>query len=808
VLSRALDLPEAERKTFVAEAIRRQPTLRTEVLSLLEELRGAEEFLETPAVLPATVLAAFGHYRVIGELGEGGMGIVYLAERNDGQFQRRVAIKRIGRAAPDSELLRRFRDERQILAQLDHPNIARLLDAGLDDEGVPYLVMEYVKGTPLTSFCGERKLETRRRLALFLKVCGAVQHAHQNLVIHRDLKPGNILVTPEGEPKLLDFGIAKLMSGVDAVDSTRTAHRALTFDYASPEQVRGEPVNTSSDVYSLGVVLYELLAGVKPYECGTRSLADSVRLVCEFVPPPPSKVAPVEGRASLAGDLDLIVRKAMEKSAADRYQSVADLAADVAAYLESRPLAARNPSLAYRAWKLARRHRVGAAAAVFAFLLLAAGVAAVLWQARVAERERRRAEARFQDTRRLANSVIYELHDAIANLSGATEARHLLVTRALEYLDRLAAEARGDVDLQRELADAYQRIALVQNSGLGANVGDTERALDSYGKALAIRASLAAREPVATEDVLGLARVEYELGTLHRATGEVERAERYLRSAASRFEALAEKSALPDRHRQLAAVYQRLSELQSFQGKRDEARGWAEKAYSEAGAGWRAQPDDSAARSGMAAASYELANALARQGRYAEALDRSREARRLLEIGLREKPLDAQLTRVLLFVLYGESTYLARTGDLRGAIRVREDAFDIAEEAMRRDPHDRWSQMGVAVAAAGLGDVLLDAGEPRKSARRFRQSLRIATHAVEEDPEYDFARLEAASAEYGLGRALASLGTPEALAEGCATLRRVETYWSGRQAKGTLPADESEELLRLYTWLSRCPSAN
>ncbi len=805
ILSRAMDLPEKERTAFLAEAIRGEPSLRTEVLGMFEELGGVEPFLERPAASAASVVDAFGPYRVLGQLGEGGMGIVYLAERSDGQFTRQVAIKRIGREAPDSELLRRFRDERQILARLDHPNIARLLDASLDAAGVPYLVMEHVKGVPFTSFCRERGLDVPRRLKLFLKVCGAVQHAHQNLVVHRDIKPGNILVTPEEEPKLLDFGIAKLMSDADPTDATRTVHRALTFDFASPEQIRGEPVNTSSDVYSLGVVLYELLADRKPYESGTGGLSEAVHLICEFVPPKPSEVGPRERRAALEGDMDVIVRKALEKSPSDRYASVADLAADIEAYLEHRPVRAQRPALPYRVRKLARRHRVGVAVASSALVLLAAGVAAVLWQARVAERQRRLAEARFQDVRRLASSVIYELHDAIANLPGATEARRLLVTRALEYLDRLAGEARDDPALQRELADGYQRIAQVQNSGLGANVGDISGALDSYGKALAIRKSLADRAPVDPRDVLGIAVVEFELGTLQRVTGELARAEQSFLSSASRLEALAVESDLPDRHRRLAAVYQRLAELQTFQGRRDAALQWAEKAQSEAEADWRARPEDPAARSGLAAASNELATALGSQERYAEALERTRSARALLEAGLRENPLDARQTRILLFVLHGESQYLWQLGDAPGAIRVREHALEVAGEAWRRDPSDRWSQAGVAVAANRLGDALLQTGDARARANRFREASRIATELVEEDPENEYARLELASAEHGLGRALLTLGTPDTVAEGCAALHRVQGRWTELRSKEELPANEAEELDSLGKWLASCP---
>jgi non-specific serine/threonine protein kinase/serine/threonine-protein kinase len=804
ILSQALDLPESERAAFLDDVIRKEPLLRTEVMGLFDELRGVEAFLDRPALPPLGSAESFGPYRVTGELGEGGMGIVYLADRSDGQFARQVAIKRIGRIAPDADLLRRFRDEKQILARLDHPNIARLLDAGIDAAGIPYLVMEYVEGTPFTAFCRNRNLGIPDRVSLFLKVCAAVQHAHQNLVIHRDIKPGNILVTPEGEPKLLDFGIAKLMGGVDSGEATRTVHRALTLDFASPEQVRGEPVNTSSDVYSLGVVLYHLLADVKPYECGTRSVAEAVSLVCDFVPPAPSEVAPPRARGVLAGDLDVIVRKAMEKSPSDRYASAADLASDLLAYLEHRPIRARRPSLGYRARKLVRRHRISVALAAAASVLIAAGVAGILWQARVAERERLRAEARFHDVRRLANSVIYELHDAIANLPGATDARQLLVTRALEYLDRLAGE-REDPSLQRELADAYQRIGQVQNSGLGANVGDTRGALESYGKALAIRQALADRHPIETGDVSDLATIEFELGTLQRAMGQAVQAEESFLSAASRLEVLAASKALPDGHRRLAGVYQRLAELQTFQGRRDAALHFAEKAHAEAEEAWRETPDDSAARGGLAAASYELSAALAALGRYAEALEQTRNARKLLEAGLEENALDARLTRILLFALHGEGEHLMALGKPEEAVPVKEHALEVAEQALRRDPRDRWSQMGVAVAANAVGDALLWVGDSTGAVVRFQQALALAAAAAEEDPQDGFARLEATSAEFGLGRALLTLGTPDVVAEGCAALRRVENHWNDLRSRGELPANEAAELDSLASWLARCP---
>jgi non-specific serine/threonine protein kinase/serine/threonine-protein kinase len=780
-----------------------------------------------------------GAYRILRELGRGGMGSVYLAERDEPGLRKRVAVKLVRQGRDSAFVVRRFRTERQILAALEHPGIARLYDGGTTQDGLPYFVMEYVDGEDLLAYCDARRLPITTRLRLFLRICDAVQYAHQSLVVHRDLKPSNVLVTADGDPKLLDFGIAKLLGPQPAeagVEETASVIRLMTPDYASPEQVRGERVTTATDVYSLGVILYQLLSGHRPYRVQGKGAAEIERALLEQDVDPPSTAAarteevtarggsgtkritpadvsaqrqavPRRLRRQLRGDLDNVVLKALRRDPAERYATAAELGEDIRRHLEGFPVRARADSRTYRVAKFLRRHRAGAAAVGVAALGLLTGLGVAVRQARVAEAERRRAEARFQDVRRLANSVIYELHDAIANLPGATPARQLMVTRALEYLDRLAGEGGDDLALKRELADAYQRLAQLQNSGLGANLGDTKGAIESYGKALAIRESLAARAPVDSQDVLGLALLEFDLGTLHRAQGRPGQAEQSFMSSASRLEGLERAGALPDAQRgRLGGVYQRLAEAQSFQGKRDEALRTAEKAVATAEKAWSGRRQDAASRSILAAASYQLAVALADKDRYAEALERTRQARALLEAGLRENPLDAQQTRVLLYVLNGESDHLWRLGDQAAAARVRERALEVAEKALRRDPRDRWSQMGVAIAAKALGDVLLETGDARESARRFRQALRIDRQVVAEDPGYTFARLEAAYAEHGLARALLAQGTRESVTEGCAGLERVRQFWEGLRAKGELPAGEVTQLESLPRWLARCPS--
>jgi non-specific serine/threonine protein kinase/serine/threonine-protein kinase len=402
-------------------------------------------------------------------------------------------------------VLRRFRHERQILAGLEHPNIGRLLDGGTTDEGLPYLVMEYVDGQPIDEYCRSRQLTLEQRLALFGQVCAAVAYAHQHLVVHRDIKPSNILVTADGTPKLLDFGIAKLLEGEDEALTVGFdgAGQVLTPQYASPAQLSGGRITTVSDVYGLGVLLYELLAGARPYDLTGKSYAEMKQIVTGTDLPSPSVMAARRGDEGLArrlrGDLDAIVLTATRRDQGERYASVALVADDVRRYLEGLPVLARGDSWTYRTARFVRRRKLGVAAAVAIVVSLVGGVIATSWQARVARAERARAERRFADVRRLSTSFLFEFHDAIATLPGSTPARLLVVSKALEYLDSLAADAAGVRDLQQELAEAYDRVGDVQGNPGAANLGDIDGAIKSYQKAEAIRRALTADAPNALE---------------------------------------------------------------------------------------------------------------------------------------------------------------------------------------------------------------------------------------------------------------------------------------------------------------------
>lgn len=553
VLHTVLELEPRERRDYLARAYGNQSSVRTEVEELLLSYEEDQAFLEQPVVIDASELAdglastswigrRIGPYEVVEELGEGGMGAVFRAVRADGVYEKQVAIKLIRSGLSTEFFISRFRNEQQILASLEHPNIAHLLDGGVTQESVPYLVLEYVAGVPIDEYCHKLDLSVTKRLELFRSVCSAVQHAHKNLVVHRDLKPGNILVTADGTPKLLDFGISKMLDqqhGEQPADRTLTVMRMMTPDFASPEQVRGDAITTSSDIYSLGVILYLLLTGQRPYRIASTAPHEIIKAICDTDPEKPStaairklshsKVASPKNlestspasednrrkeklRRALSGDLDNIVLKALRKEPERRYVTVEQFSEDVRRHLENLPVIARKETPAYLASKFILRHKAGVAAGVAIVLTLVAGLAITIREARIAER-------RFNDVRSLANSLIFDVHDSIKDLPGSTPARKIIVDRALQYLSSLAKESGGDIALQRELATAYERVGLVQGMYLQNSLGDTKGSLDSYQKALQIRMRVDAKSRD-WKDRLALAQAHRLVANQQWATGD------------------------------------------------------------------------------------------------------------------------------------------------------------------------------------------------------------------------------------------------------------------------------------------------
>ena len=507
--------PAEGRAELIATRCAGNPELAAEVRLLLEACEEEEQLASTRLQEPGTGREVQEESRQIGPylldrlLGRGGMGAVYLAHRADGQFEQKVAIKLIDLPLATGVFQRRFRRERQILAGLQHPYIARLLDGGVTAAGDLYLVMEYVDGLPIQRYSQEHQLSVAQRLELFLRVCEAVQFAHQNFVVHRDLKPDNILVVEDGTPRLLDFGTAKMLSPAQTMpgsEETREGFQSYTPQYASPEQVLGNPITTASDTYSLGVLLYLLLTGEHPYEFKEFTTGEILRVICSQAPRRP--MAEAGAGKPLDADLTAILDKALRKEAKDRYLTADQFANDVRAYLAGQPVGARQGTLRYLTCKFARRHSFGMLAFTFLAATLFAGILGVLWQAKVATEERRRAEARSADLRQLSNSLLSELDEAIKELPGSTGAQKLLVTRVLEHLDRMAKDAQGDRQAQLDLVDAYTRLANLQGNDYDQNLGDAAGAKVSINKAIALAAPLA---PDGSKDREALRALAYAL---------------------------------------------------------------------------------------------------------------------------------------------------------------------------------------------------------------------------------------------------------------------------------------------------------
>ena len=744
ILDGALELPAAERSAYLDLHCGGDLDRRRKVESLIEADDRAWSLMEAPAAasfgIPSHAGPASGDrigvYQILGELGRGGMGIVYLARRADEHFDKKVAIKLASVGIGGDSLERRFRSERQIVASLDHPNIARLLDGGSMPDGRPYLVMEYVEGARLLEWCEARKLSTRGRLEIFLEVCSAVQYAHQHLVIHRDLKPANVLVTDDGVVKLLDFGIAKLIDPEPAgetADRTATLLRLFTPDYASPEQVRGEPVTTASDVYALGVVLYELLTGRRPYRTSDSSPAEMVRVVCETEPPKPSTAfrgsadrgeAPGRREKTLSGDLDTIVLKAMRKEPARRYSTVSGLAEDVRRYLQGLPVAARPDTLGYRAGKFVRRHRAAVSATALFSIALAGGLVMTLREARRARAAEARAERRFNDVRTLAHSFLFEFHDAIRDLPGSTPARALVVRRALEYLDGLARESAGDPGLRRELAEAYQKVGDVEGNPYHQNLGDLKGALASYDKAIALLEPVVASSKATDAERSTLANAYLVGGGMRVVAGDPARAV----VLAEKGLALRRRLARSDprdgkRATDLAQALQIYAFNLSAAGKSSESF----EALREQAAILRdrlaAAPSDRPLRRSLGLNLYLTAGALQSGGDFDGARGAFERAALLLSDLLREDSESIQLRRDLGWVRMDLGTLHRSRDDLTAALSEYRLALPLFEWIVTADPKNTDGRLGVGMTHQLIGSIARASHEPKTALREFEQAL-------------------------------------------------------------------------------------
>ncbi|HJT82810.1 MAG TPA: protein kinase, partial [Chthoniobacterales bacterium] len=670
-----------------------------------------------------------------------------MAERADEQYRKQVAIKLIKRGMDTESVLRHFRNERQILANFDHPNIARLFDAGTTETGLPYFVMEYVEGLTIDQYCDQQALGVNDRLKLFREVCGAVSYAHRHLVIHRDIKRSNILVTAEGVPKLLDFGIAKILQGGNGIEqfATVTGLQLMTPEYASPEQLRGEPVTTATDVYSLGIVLYELLTHRSPYGSSPHTPHELARAITDAEPKKPSTVIPTDTSNPqsairtpklLRGDLDNIVLMALRKEPARRYQSVEQFSEDIRRHLEALPVRARKDTLAYRGAKFIRRNRTATVAAALIFLVLVAGVIATSRQAHLAKVQKTRAEKRFNDVRKLANSVLFDYHDAIKDLPGATAVRDRLVRDGLNYLDSLAEESAGDSGLQRELASAYERVGDVRGEPYGASLGDAAGALNSYEKATRIREAVVTANPRDTEARRDLAASYSRIGIQLQETSEARRGMDYLRKAFAIYAGLAAEHPADLKIREeLASSYNSIGTALEAWGDIKTALENHRNALRLREELCAADPANENYRRSLAVTHVNLGRALLLSGDANAALASNGRANALMAALFQANPANAGYRRVLAITYQNDGDYRHLLGDLRGALESFRKKLVLDEQALADDPVNAQAREDFGYTCQRLGFFLGSSGEYAQALSYLEKATGIFEKIVTDAPK-------------------------------------------------------------------------
>ena len=739
VLSEALELETERQRQFLDSVCVHDADLRAEIdLLLAQRVDTGGDVMEACATdaarlrLGSTPGTRIGAYKVLREIGHGGMGTVYLAERDDDQYRQQVAIKLINPGLGGETIRRRFRNEMQILADLNHPNIARLFDGGETADGVPYLVMEYVEGSPINQYCDEQKVSTEQRLKLFSTVCAAVQYAHQHLVIHRDIKPGNILVTSEGLPKLVDFGIAKLLDR-DKSNATATAMSFMTPEYASPEQVRGVSVTTATDIYSLGVVLYELLSGRLPYRLKSRVPHEIAKAICDEDPERPSTaitrtadISIPKLRKHLHGDLDNIVLMAMRKEPQRRYATAEQLAEDIQRHLNGRPVRARQDTFTYRAGKFVRRQKVAVTAAALIAVTLLVGIIATAWQARVARAERARAERRFNEVRQLANSFVFEVHDAVVNLPGSSRARSLSVQRGLSYLESLAQDAAGDLGLQRELAAAYEKLGAVQYTPTVAHLGDLPGALQSHRKAAALREALVAADPSNPDYRRELLDSYWFIATLLGAQGDMPRELEMIRQQlpARQELAAAEKTDFVDRYN-LAGTYAYIGSLLMKMGDAKGALENQQQALRIRESLSASDPNTARSRRALTISFEFLGLATDLAGDTKAALELQRRGLEMREALVAADPLNTDLRLMLIESHRYVGDMLFKLGDVERASEHYHKQLKFIQEMAASDPMNAQFRRNEAVALINVGDIEARSGKAAKSLEHYTEALRI-----------------------------------------------------------------------------------
>ncbi len=778
LVAEALELESEAREALLARRAGGDDELLREVRELLELEPRAERMFAAAdrpraaapdAPEPLREGALIERWRLVRKLGEGGMGVVWLAQREGSE--QRAALKLLHLPLLTESARRRFSVEQRALARLEHPGITRLVDGGVSASGVPFLATEWVDGPTLNYWCDERRLRIAARVELFIDVCTAAHAAHQRLVVHGDIKPSNVLVDGEGRVKLCDFGIARLLD-VDDASATRSALRALTPRYASPEQVRGEPVTTASDVYSLGALLYELLCGVAAHDAPTKSTAELERVVCEQTPPRPSVAASRSNESiaaaraasrdelvrALRGDLDAIAMQCLAKEPRARYASAAELADDLRRSLRREPVRARPEAFAYVARRFVQRHRAAVALAGFAVAALMTGTVVALDQARIARAAQRseaearaQAEERYAAVRRLATVLVFDAHDAIRNLPGSTAAREQLADAAAEQLDQLARGAAGDRELERELARAYVRLGDALGRPVEANLGRTNDARERYRVAL----ELADREP---GDLALRAWARTQLADLLLYESRTEEATALYEAALELRARLSEQSPLDwAANPTLGYLHGQLTDVRARQGRLEDAATHARLALEFAEHALEQQPLESAWTEGLAMSLQRLASLEMGRRELEPALSHLERASAAIE-PLSSQPGVSTRVRQRAAQIAGEHGVALARANRRDEARSRhEHAVALHRALLTDDPRSAAFRDDLAVALRRLGVLEVGAGRLDRAVEVLQEALALARTNRELDSNSAKAARAFAVAADELGGALARL---------------------------------------------------
>ena len=743
----ALDVAPEKRRAFL-DGYGADEKLLGEVESLLKAREEAGEFLNHVSAADTVFKFAdqngkytgrkIGSYVIEKEIGRGGMGVVFLAGRED--FKQKAAIKLIKRGMDSDAILERFTREREILAALNHPYIARLTDGGTTEEDTPFFVMEYVEGIPIDEFCKNKRISSKETLELFGKVCEAVAFAHQKLVVHRDLKPSNILVTEDGTPKLLDFGIAKLLNSTDAND-TQTNLRVLTPAYASPEQIQGETVDTTSDVYSLGKILSELLQ-VSDCSSGIGAINGNVQ-------------PKINSAQSLPVDLQAVLQTALRPERVRRYNSVEKFAEDLRRFQIGLPVTARKDTFSYRTAKFIQRKRYAVAFGLLFVLTLIGGLLATLWQAREARRERAVAERRFDNLRNISGSFITEIHTAIQNLPGSLPARQMLLRHAVEQLDALAAESGDNPALQEQLAEAYFNSAQLPDMLLAEKDSTLKKEIAVYRKLLA-----ADPQNIQYQEKIALANLA--LGDITKVRGSIADALELDRDALSTLERIAAKQPDDtDRRVNLASAYQEISLLYILEADAGNASEMSRKELAAIEEIRLKKPDEPALKQLFDIARIRVCTEQTMNGDFQTAISTLRQVLSEYETARAKSPNDTSVLYYLWVINRRLAVTLEKSGDLRSASEHYRTALTLIENLAGESPNDYGYYRNSALTNIYYGRMLVSQKHPADAIKLFRRALELSAKVLENDADNAESKSDAAWANANLGDALFKLGKTE-----------------------------------------------